>query len=141
MKKNNRLIVSEYSPSAPKPSTQVTSCPLTSPPSRGQSTCEGRYSNCWSEGVADLDCPGQAFCCFDGCVNLCQTDRRIDKQTNRGTGQVQPVQTGYRTKQEKGQVYGQLSTSRRRNRGRPGRRGWSRSRSRSSRRRKHRKTY
>ena len=26
---------------------------------------------CWSVGVADVDCPGQGLCCFDGCANVC----------------------------------------------------------------------
>ena len=34
--------------------------------------CAGRSSNCWSVGQADVDCPGNALCCFDGCANTCQ---------------------------------------------------------------------
>lgn len=35
------------------------------------SSCSGATSNCWSVGQADVDCPGNALCCFDGCVNSC----------------------------------------------------------------------
>lgn len=34
--------------------------------------CAGRASNCWSVGQADVDCPGNALCCFDGCANTCE---------------------------------------------------------------------
>jgi len=34
--------------------------------------CAGRSSNCWSVGQPDVDCPGNALCCFDGCANTCQ---------------------------------------------------------------------
>ena len=34
--------------------------------------CAGRSSNCWSVGQTDVDCPGFALCCFDGCANTCQ---------------------------------------------------------------------
>ena len=33
--------------------------------------CEGKESNCWSVGQADVDCPDNALCCFDGCINAC----------------------------------------------------------------------
>ena len=49
---------------------QTSSCPaVTSLPPL--SSCEGRQSNCWSVGVADLDCLDDALCCFDGCANVC----------------------------------------------------------------------
>ncbi len=35
------------------------------------SSCNGMVSNCWSVGQADVDCPGNALCCFDGCRNTC----------------------------------------------------------------------
>ena len=34
-------------------------------------SCDGMESNCWSVGQADVDCPGNALCCFDGCRNAC----------------------------------------------------------------------
>ncbi len=34
-------------------------------------SCDGMVSNCWSVGQADVDCPGNALCCFDGCRNTC----------------------------------------------------------------------
>ena len=34
--------------------------------------CQGRNSDCWSVGQADVDCLGNALCCFDGCANACQ---------------------------------------------------------------------
>lgn len=34
--------------------------------------CAGSTSNCWSVGQPDVDCPGNALCCFDGCSNTCQ---------------------------------------------------------------------
>merc|ERR1711884_57239 len=34
-------------------------------------SCAGRQSNCWSVGTADLDRLDDAFCCFDGCANVC----------------------------------------------------------------------
>lgn len=50
---------------------QPTTCPVINilPPIE---QCQGRPSNCWSVGVADTDCIGNAFCCFDGCANVCQ---------------------------------------------------------------------
>ena len=36
------------------------------------SECAGRLSDCWSVGQADFDCIDNAFCCFDGCANVCQ---------------------------------------------------------------------
>ena len=36
------------------------------------SACQGRNSDCWSVGQADVDCVGNALCCFDGCANVCQ---------------------------------------------------------------------
>ncbi len=35
------------------------------------SSCNGMVSNCWSVGQPDVDCPGNALCCFDGCRNTC----------------------------------------------------------------------
>eukprot|EP00095_Tigriopus_kingsejongensis_P008243 maker-scaffold230_size244653-snap-gene-0.16 protein:Tk08243 transcript:maker-scaffold230_size244653-snap-gene-0.16-mRNA-1 annotation:"serine proteinase stubble-like" len=34
-------------------------------------SCNGMKSNCWSVGQADVDCPNNALCCFDGCRNAC----------------------------------------------------------------------
>lgn len=34
-------------------------------------SCANKASNCWSVGQADVDCPNNALCCFDGCVNAC----------------------------------------------------------------------
>jgi len=52
--------------------------------------CRGRPSNCWSVGVADTDCIGNALCCFDGCANVCQGKGPVNgnpgPQTN-GRGQ------------------------------------------------------
>ena len=50
---------------------QPTTCPVINilPPI---SQCQGRPSNCWSVGVADTDCIGNALCCFDGCANVCR---------------------------------------------------------------------
>ena len=35
--------------------------------------CTGQASTCWSPGVRDTDCPSHGLCCFDGCVNICQS--------------------------------------------------------------------
>ena len=35
------------------------------------SSCNGATSNCWSVGQADVDCPNNELCCFDGCRNAC----------------------------------------------------------------------
>jgi len=52
--------------------------------------CQGRASNCWSAGVEDTDCVGNALCCFDGCANVCQGEGPVKgnpgPQTN-GRGQ------------------------------------------------------
>eukprot|EP00092_Neocalanus_flemingeri_P080736 GFUD01100748.1.p1 GENE.GFUD01100748.1~~GFUD01100748.1.p1 ORF type:complete len:515 (-),score=121.96 GFUD01100748.1:14-1366(-) len=55
---------------------QQTPCPVINilPPI---SQCQGRPSNCWSVGVADTDCVGDALCCFDGCANVCQGEGPI----------------------------------------------------------------
>lgn len=34
-------------------------------------SCANKASDCWSVGQADVDCPNNALCCFDGCVNAC----------------------------------------------------------------------
>jgi hypothetical protein len=54
----------------PQPQAQA-SCPNVNnlPPVEA---CAGRSSNCWSVGQTDVDCPGFALCCFDGCANTCQ---------------------------------------------------------------------
>ncbi|XP_040568316.1 zonadhesin [Lepeophtheirus salmonis] len=45
-------------------------CPPVAPKSRF--LCAGKeYHTCWSVGVRDIDCPGAAPCCFDGCGNHC----------------------------------------------------------------------
>ena len=64
-------IISAQSQSLAASTTVVDSCPVISslPP---VSSCAGRHSNCWSVGVQDLDCLDNAFCCFDGCANVCQ---------------------------------------------------------------------
>ena len=43
-------------------------CPA---PHRLPHTCSGAVNTCWSIGLADVDCPGHALCCFDGCSNYC----------------------------------------------------------------------
>jgi len=55
-----------------QPVQQVSSgsCPSVTPPPL--SSCQGRASNCWSVGQPDVDCIGDALCCFDGCANVCQ---------------------------------------------------------------------
>ena len=51
--------------------TSLSSCPAPAfVPSKA--ACQGRTSQCWSVGVSDLDCPGAATCCHDGCANVCQ---------------------------------------------------------------------
>ena len=47
------------------------SCPAV-PSVPPASQCSGRVSDCWSVGQADADCINNAFCCFDGCANVCQ---------------------------------------------------------------------
>ena len=37
-------------------------------------TCGYEESECWSPGVPDVDCPGNALCCFNGCINICVLD-------------------------------------------------------------------
>merc|ERR1712136_376750 len=46
--------------------------------------CAGRSSNCWSVGQADVDCPGNALCCFDGCANTCQGGGGSPRSNRRG---------------------------------------------------------
>jgi len=58
--------------------------------------CQGRPSNCWSVGVEDTDCIGNALCCFDGCANVCQGEGPIKgnpgPQSNaRGQQRQQPL--------------------------------------------------
>merc|ERR1712038_1259309 len=54
--------------------------------------CAGRSSNCWSVGQPDVDCPGNALCCFDGCANTCQggggTEPRQPSQSNGGNSNI-----------------------------------------------------
>ena len=45
------------------------------------SSCNGMVSNCWSVGQADVDCPGNALCCFDGCRNTCYFGGEVETQT------------------------------------------------------------
>ena len=40
-------------------------------------SCDGMESNCWSVGQPDVDCPGNALCCFDGCRNACYFQGRV----------------------------------------------------------------
>ena len=46
--------------------------------------CAGRSSNCWSVGQADVDCPGNALCCFDGRANTCQGGGGSPRSNRRG---------------------------------------------------------
>ena len=46
-------------------------CPRIAPKSPVE--CAGQASTCWSPGVKDTDCPSHGLCCFDGCVNICQS--------------------------------------------------------------------
>ena len=46
-------------------------CPHIAPKSSLE--CTGQASTCWSPGVRDTDCPSHGLCCFDGCVNICQS--------------------------------------------------------------------
>merc|ERR1711963_988645 len=49
--------------------------------------CAGRSSNCWSVGQADVDSPGNALCCFDGCANTCQGGGASEpRQPSQSTG-------------------------------------------------------
>jgi len=36
------------------------------------SQCAGAVNACWSVGQADVDCPNNGLCCFNGCANACQ---------------------------------------------------------------------
>jgi len=56
-------------------------CPASPPGLLPIEQCQGRTSNCWSVGQADVDCINNALCCFDGCANVCQ-----------GAGSVSPAQ-------------------------------------------------
>ena len=61
-------------PPPPPPVTTPTPPPASCPPVTSLpplASCAGRQSNCWSVGTADLDCLDDAFCCFDGCANVC----------------------------------------------------------------------
>jgi len=79
-------VVPSYSPPEPAPSINVPSrinvpslasvapsgglqCPAA--PGLPISQCQGAVNTCWSVGVQDVDCPNNALCCFDGCVNTC----------------------------------------------------------------------
>ena len=46
-------------------------CPHIAPKSSLE--CTGQANTCWSPGVRDTDCPSHGLCCFDGCVNICQS--------------------------------------------------------------------
>merc|ERR1719222_351845 len=66
----------------PKPQAQAQgACPASPPGLLPIEQCQGRTSNCWSVGQADVDCINNALCCFDGCANVCQ-----------GAGSVSPAQ-------------------------------------------------
>merc|ERR1719219_2775744 len=56
-------------------------CPASPPGLLPLEQCQGRTSNCWSVGQAEVDCINNALCCFDGCANVCQ-----------GAGSVSPAQ-------------------------------------------------
>merc|ERR1719500_1801232 len=56
-------------------------CPASPPGLLPIEQCQGRSSNCWSVGQADVDCINNALCCFDGCANVCL-----------GAGSVSPAQ-------------------------------------------------
>merc|ERR1719447_2565250 len=67
---------------APQPQPQAQgACPASPPGLLPLEQCQGRTSNCWSVGQADVDCINNALCCFDGCANVCQ-----------GAGSVSPAQ-------------------------------------------------
>jgi len=53
------------------PPLQQGSCPAVSS-IPAVSACAGQASDCWSVGQPDVDCVGDALCCFDGCANRCQ---------------------------------------------------------------------
>merc|ERR1719273_2155558 len=66
----------------PQPQAQAQgACPASPPGLLPIEQCQGRTSNCWSVGQADVDCINNALCCFDGCANVCQ-----------GAGSVSPAQ-------------------------------------------------
>jgi len=46
-------------------------CPNMTP--KPKSMCVNTTSTCSNLGQQDLDCPDAALCCFDGCVNTCNT--------------------------------------------------------------------
>merc|ERR1719431_2143929 len=70
--------------------------------------CRGRPSNCWSVGVADTDCIGNALCCFDGCANVCQGEGPINgnpgPQTN-GRGQQRQQTVNLNINSNKNEVF------------------------------------
>ena len=47
-------------------------------------------NQCWSPDVPDVDCPGSALCCFNGCVNVCMPPPPPHSITNKedGYGQI-----------------------------------------------------
>merc|ERR1719447_136353 len=56
---------------APQPQPQAQgACPASPPGLLPLEQCQGRTSNCWSVGQADVDCINNALCCFDGCANV-----------------------------------------------------------------------
>jgi len=55
---------------------QAGSCPVVE--DKPASQCTNATANCWSRGVADVDCPDYGLCCYDGCVNTCLTDTQQD---------------------------------------------------------------
>jgi len=50
--------------------------------------CSNATANCWSRGVADVDCPDFGLCCYDGCVNTCliNTDQDIQYDLSLAEG-------------------------------------------------------
>jgi len=50
--------------------------------------CTGESSTCWSPGVRDTDCKDHGLCCFNGCVNVCQSSP--PQQQTRTTPRPRP---------------------------------------------------
>lgn len=66
------------------PRVIANSCPA---PNVLPGQCHGQQNQCWSVGVPDVDCPGNAYCCFNGCSNVCLGSAPIIPQVPR----VRPV--------------------------------------------------
>jgi len=63
-------------PPAERLASSSQSCPPVEDKLPGQ--CSNATANCWSRGVADVDCPNFGLCCYDGCVNTCLADSDQD---------------------------------------------------------------